>query len=367
VNANHPWFRTGIAVAVLTCALAGGAFAQTLLEDLRRSIGAIARGEAALNAGGLDTASVEEAVRTLTRLLDDPAMKGEVAQAVARFWRGRGTHSLNKFRLDKKQAPDAALATQTLADYDSVIAFGRDVPQAGVTIGNALYGAGSILRNMLDSVPQAYGYWERCAKLEHAGCLNIMASAKLTGAGGVKVDLPGSIALHKVVYDTGTDYNCAGIFSAVAIAEVLYFGAVKDVTVSDLDWLQRAQALVKQLEKERNSPYPCGHVLAVTEYLMRLDRGDDQPRLLATEGVKEAEVIATYNYVAGRMPEREFRALASKEKTKDGACRMFFAAYWLAEIRSDKALAVEYRRSMTGLGGDHCGNELALAKLKYGP
>jgi len=310
-------------------------------------------------------ADLETPIRTLTKLIDEGAFDAK-GEAFARYWRGYGTDLVNQMRLRSKREPDRALARETLADFDWVAGHEREVPAAGVA--QALYGAGRVLRNYLGSTDEAYRYWGRCAERDHAGCQNIMAAAKLTGVGKVAVDLPGAVELHRRVYDTGTGYNCAGSYSALAIGEIVYFGGLRGVTVTDLDWVGRARDLVAQVVKERGLADFCGStIFAVTEYLMRLDRGESRPELLRIELKPDAtDEKATLDYLSGRIGEPAFRDLAGREADKDSACRMYFTAYWHAEIRKNRPLAQEYRRKMLALGGDYCGNELALVRLKYG-
>ena len=148
------------------------------------------------------------------------------------------------------------------------------------------------------------------------------------------IDLPGALELHKQVYDTGTAYTCAGAYSALATAQILYFSGARDLTVGELDWLKRADLLLEEVGAERKWKSPCNRPrFKVADYLMRLDRGEDQRSVLAgvAETAEEPEEKVTVGYLLGAVPEAAFREAAARGG--DTEClRMLFAALWRAEI-----------------------------------
>jgi hypothetical protein len=356
-----------VLLAALAC-LISLALEAAPVDELRGSIDKIQKIDRAfVRDEATDARELEAPVAALSKIIDE-APFNESGMAVARYWRGRATELANWLRLRERRPADPDLARQTLADYEWVIGFGRDNSAAGLSIANTLYRAGRVQYSFLGLFGEAYGHWQRCARLEHAGCVNLIATAKLTGEGKVALDVAGSVELHKKVYETGTDYTCAGSFSALAIAEAIYFGGLKDVTVTALDWLQRANGLLAQVDKEKGADNICGRPrFLVAEYLMRLDAGENRPALLEMKQISlaDADEKAMLDYLAGKIDEPAFRRLALSEKSRDGACRMLFTAYWLAEIRKDRPLSDEYRRRMDEIGSS-CGLELALARLKYG-
>src|SRR5262249_19153201 len=103
--------------------------------------------------------------------------------------------------------------------------------------------AGSVEYSQLRSIPMAYEYWRRCSSKGHAGCMNSMASASLTGAGGQAVDIGQALELHEKVFNTGTKYTCAGALSAEAIAEIIHFTGVRRPGDDGLAWLEKARQL----------------------------------------------------------------------------------------------------------------------------
>jgi hypothetical protein len=340
--------------------------AADVASDIRNSANAILRAEKQFDSKDYASINLRAEIDLLTKALDAGVLN-PVGRAIAYYWRGNAYMLLNWVRLKTEKPADTTLARNALADFDQVLAHGVDIPDWRVSVADTAYSAGLVARNHLDSAEDAYRYWQRCADQGHAGCLNIMASARLTGAGQVQVDLNQSLELNKRVYDTGTDYQCAGAFSALAIAHILYFGRVDQVTVDALEWMRRAYLLLDELAERRKEKNPCERSrFEVHEYLLRLGRGEERPQLLRTAleraEVNEQKILATY--LLGTTNEAAFREAAAKNTDKNVSCDMYFIAFWHADVRKDAARSQEYLRLMSTLGADYCRIELALAGLR---
>jgi len=332
-------------------------------SDLREAARAISQAEADKDA---TDAKLDAQVATLTRLIESGILNAG-GVVVARSWRGRAQVAMNWARMRAGQGADASLARASLADFDAVLAFGTDIPPWNVFMANTLYFAGGVARNHLEDNKAAYSYWARCAAIGHAGCLNIMAAAKLTGSGGVSVDLQESIDLNARVYDTGTDYRCAGAFSARMIAEITHLKGIRSVTVDEFQWLQRSYRLLDEIGREEQKDNPCDRSkFEIVEYLMWLGRGQERADLLraaaARKGANDYAILA--DYLAGAVSPAAFRDALGKLTLKHVSCGMHFAAAWHAELRSDAALSRTHRDALVAFGGDHCQIEIALLKLR---
>ena len=349
-----------ICTSVLACA----AWAEPTV-DIRNSAITILKEQAAFDAGTPSRYGLDGEIATLTRLLNGSELD-EYSQAIAHYYRAHAAMLNNHLRVRNRQKPDTDLARRALEDYDWVIERNRDVRQMRVSVANAGYNAGTAARDFLNDTPRAYGYWRKCAQREHAGCMNLMASAKVTGEGGVGIDLPGALELHKQVYDTGTAYTCAGAYSALATAQILYFSGAKGLTVGELDWLKCADLLLEEVGAERKWKSPCNRPrFKVTDYLMRLDRGEDRRSVLAgvAETAEEPEEKVTVGYLLGAVPEAAFREAAARGGDTEVVCEMHFAALWRAEIKKDEKASQDHYRALSNLG--HCATEIALLKMKY--
>jgi len=361
--------RSGFAaIALAFCGLAG---AQNPLPpavaELRNYIIRIVEADRKIVKERPASLNLDAEIAGLTRLVESGQLN-LLSTSIAYYYRARAGTAVNLVRIRNGLSPDVALGRSALADYDRVLSANVEVPQIGVTINDALYGAGVVARTYLDDVPLAYRYWSRCAARGQAGCLNIMAQARLTGAGGVYVDLPSAIELHKKVYETGTEFTCAGAFSALAVSRILYFGSFGPLTVDDLAWLGRANALLDQLAKGLQTNNPCDRVrFDVTEYLLYLARGETRQPILerALQRAEHDWERTMLSYLLGTVSEAEFRKAAAGNASRDAACDMYFAGLWHAEIRNEAASAKAYLQAMSGLGRDFCDAQLALAKLKY--
>jgi hypothetical protein len=352
------------AFLVLSCVLACAAWAEPV-EDIRQSAITILKAQAAFDGGATAGLRLDGEIVTLTRLLNGSELD-EYTQATAHYYRAQAAMLNNNLRVKNKQRPDADLARRAIEDYDWVIERNRDVRQMRVSVANAAYNAGLAARNFLGDVPLAYKYWQKCAQREHAGCMNMMASAKVTGEGGVAVDVPGALELHKQVYDTGTSFTCAGAYSALATAQILYFSGAQGLTVGELDWLKRANLLLDEVAAERKWKSPCNRPrFRVAEYLMRLDRGEDRPSVLAgvAETADEPEEKVAVGYLLGGVSEAAFREAAAKGSDRESICEMQFAALWYAEIKKDAKASADHYQALSSLG--QCTAELALVKMKY--
>lgn len=352
------------ALLILSCVLACAAWAEPQ-EDIRQNAITILKAQAEFDAGTPSRYGLDGEINSLTRLLNGSELD-EFSQAIAHYYRAQAAMLTNHVRLKNRQKLDADMARRALEDYDWVIERNRDVRQMRVSVSNAAYNAGVAARDFLGDAPRAYAYWRKCAQREHAGCMNMMASAKITGEGGVAIDVPGSLELHKQVYDTGTSYTCAGAFSALAAAQIIYFSDAKGLTVGALDWLKRADLLLEEVGAERKWKSPCNRPrFRMTEYLMRLDRGEDRRSLLAgVADAAEPEEKATVGYLLGGLSDAAFREAAARGD-REAACEMYFDALWLAEIKKDAERSQEHFRALSSQGPNHCSAELALVRMKY--
>lgn len=353
-------------VLALALLVALPAAAADIATELRESAQGVLRAEELINTERLSGVSLEREIATLTRLVDSGGLN-PLGLAIASMWRGRAYANANWLRMKQGSLPDRAAAQASLADFERVVGTGRDVPEWQVEIANALYLAGVVARNHLEDDRAAYAYWQRCAGHRHAGCLNVMASARLTGAAGVPVDLEASLELHRRVYDTGTDFHCAGAFSALAIAETMYFAGLKSQAVSEYAWLGRAYALLDQLERRMKGDSQCDRArFEITEYLMRLGRGEAKPELLRSAASRTGEnyLKPVAEYLLREETRPALEAYLRGVKLKHVACYANFLAYWHADIRKEAARSDAHLKAMAALGGDHCRIQLALVQLK---
>lgn len=285
-------------------------------------------------------------------------------KAGAYFFRGIARVQITNLQSLEGKKVDELLARQALADLDKVIADGIEYPQLGVRISEALYAAGSAAADDR-SFARAFAYWEKCAALDHAGCLNIMAEARLTGQGNQKVDFHAAIAYHLKVFNTGTRYNCAGAYSAQRIAAIGYFTSTATLQGDELDWIKKAVDLVDQLKAASNKAQGCElSGILIDEFLYRLARGERQDALLdeaSGEPTLDANATnAVVGLLSGRLTPNGFSSAMGLIKSDLGKCSGYFRGMWYAQIIKRQDLAQNYYQQLQRT--PNCGTELLFAR-----
>lgn len=359
VKSSLRWILCVLLVAVSQAATAD------VFTDLRDSVHRVFQAIVAHSSGQNADANLEREAAALTRIIETGGLNG-AGLSVAHFWRGQAQTTMNWSRIRRELPVDKEAARTSLGDFDKTIELGVDIPDWHVSHAEALYLAGTVARNHVEDSRLAYQYWEKCAALRHAGCLNIMASARLTGAGGIAVDLAESIRLNEEVYQTGTDFRCAGAHSALVIAQTVHFTGAQGRAVDDLGWLRRANELLDELARDGTSDDLCGRsMFEVTEYLFRLSAGEDRKEVLTPATPRRAgnAYKPLVDYLRGTLSPEAFRSALAGVSIKHVACRMNFAAAWHASLRKDAALAESYRAALGQFGADHCAIERALLNL----
>ena len=291
---------------------------------------------------------------------------------VARYYRAVALATINAIHERDGDAEDLAGARMARADLDKIIGAGTVltyVPE--ISISNSEYWAGIITRNQLHDEKAAYSYWEQCAGMGHAGCMNNVAGAHLTGAGGEKVDIPAALELHAAVYNSGVKYHCAGALSAISIAYINYFTGVRRSGDDELEWTKKSDELLDKLEARENDRNVCGRSdEEVDEFLFQLSRGHRDDTILqdAVSRLDENSntVKAVIQFISGAIDEAEFDAAVQSEKLKYARCSAYFDAMWYSELHKEDAVARRQYQHLQDLGKFHCGEHLAFAsKFKF--
>lgn len=285
---------------------------------------------------------------------------------VAHFYRAQAVNLINSIHMRAGEAMDLAASRRALQDLEAMIANGRSSYVPAVTVANAQYYAGQIAWNQLHDQPGAYTYWEKCAQSGHAGCINAMAAAKVTGAGGQKVDIDEALKLHTTVFATGTKYHCAGAFSALRIAEINYFTGVRRPGDDELDWVKKSYGLLDKLESVEGDKNPCKRSeVELEDFLFRLSRGERNVELLGDatgrEDENSADTKAVIQLILGATDATAFEAAVQSDKWEGARCSAYFDAMWYEKIMNNDALARHYHQRLEEIGKLHCGTSLAYA------
>ena len=290
---------------------------------------------------------------------------------VAHFYRAEGLRLINSIHEREGEALEPSAAKGAIEDFDRVISAGASTYIPAVNVTNAEYFAGFVARNYLRSYSLAYQYWEKCALEGHAGCLRIMASARLTGDGGQKVDVAEALDLHTIVFNSGLRYRCAGAQSALSIAQIVYFTGVRRPGDDELQWVNKSNGLMDQLEAAEGNRNVCQRAhIEIEEFLLQLSKGQRKEDMLQEAagrlGEESPPTRAVIQLLSGSTSETEFDSAVQASKSEGERCSAYFDAMWYATITNQDAAAQQYHRRLADIGKFHCGIELAFAS-KFKP
>ena len=334
--------------------------------DLPSAVSDVQRLERKTDRTNADVPELEHDVRIFASVLRARKLNSDDS-VVAHFYEAEALRLINATHEQEGDPIQPAAATEALADYDLVIAANPNTYVPAVRALNAEYYAGFVARNQLRFVTQAYkNYWEKCAWQGHAGCLNILANARLTGDGEQKIDINEALDLHTMVFNTGVRYRCAAAHSAINIAEIVHFTGVRRTGDDELDWLKKSYALMDQLEKTEGNQNVCGRSHAeVEEFLFELSRGKMMPNLLQdaagrldSQSSSEKSVI---QFLSGSIRQPELNLAVEGTKSERDRCTAFFDAMWYTHLTKQDALAKDYHQRLLELGKFHCGDRLVYA------
>ena len=215
------------------------------IEDVKLALSNISQHlESRKKPQDLNQAYLQANIDTLAQINREYSLN-DVAKATILNAQLRATYEINHARKSMGQDYDVSQAQSLLDTLDSY-------EQQGVSgLRDGQYQAGHIAAHQLDNFPLAHRYWFSCAQASHAGCMNILASGFESGEFVVSIDREQAAYWHVRVVETGIDWNCAGIFSALRLAKLSAIGVDSGKTLEQ--WLATADDLTEEMTKaERN-------------------------------------------------------------------------------------------------------------------
>lgn len=351
--------------AALVCVLAAGSAKADMAGDMRKIADSIKQVKAQWTQGALPAdVNFDYEIGALTKIIEGGKLN-EAGRTVALYYRGDANLLVNVARVNANRPANVDAAREALADYDRVLKYDKDIPDWGVDVANAAYYAGWIAQRYLSSVPLAYSYWEKCADRGHNGCLMAVSAAHVSGVGGVKVDPDQALAMNSQVFNSGTNYGCAGAYAARNNALIIFFTKTRRPPAEAMEWLQRSKRVLDSLAQEQKLDNPCARSrFDIIEYLMTYSADNPDRKLLkiAAQRAESDEDRAVVRYLTGAMDEDAFRLQASRSLTKPGKCGLHFVAMWNAEVNRNGGVARDHYKAMQELGAEACGPEIAYVK-----
>ena len=316
-----------------------------------------------------DIPNLQRDARVLTSVLASKKTPSS-DQISAHYFRGVALASINFVHYRKGEEIDRDSARLSLADFDKVIHGGLSTARTNVpavSLSNAQYWAGSVARSLLRDEKKAYSYWQECAGEGHAGCMKIMAQARITGEGGVKPDLHEALELHTSVFNTGTRYHCAGASSALSIAAINYFTGVRRPGDDELEWTQKADALLDKLDPMETNRNVCRRGdWEIDEFLLQLGHGHRDDNILQDalsrldNDSRTSESLI--QYMTGVLDADGLDSAIHDEKSAGVRCGAYFDAMWYAKLHGEDEMARKYYKHIVEIGPFHCGVNLVYAR-----
>jgi TM2 domain-containing membrane protein YozV len=318
-----------------------------------------------------DIPNLKQDIRVLSRELG--ARKIDPADAIVAFYyRGVALTLINSVHHREGDAVDTAGAHQALADMEKVIGGGKNTARTyvpAVSVSNAQYWAGLIERNYLRDDKAAYAYWEQCSAGGHSGCMHNIAGAHITGEGGEKVDFNAALDIYANVFKSGLKYRCAGASAAMNIAYINYFTGVKRAGDDEIEWMQKGDELLDQLQTRENNRNVCSRADSeIDEFLLQLSRGhrddnmlQDAMSRLSDDNNNAKTITAVVQLISGAIDGTGFEAAVQTEKSPGAKCSAYFDAMWYSELRQEDAAARRYHQHLVDVGKFDCGHHLVFA------
>ncbi|WP_339830590.1 hypothetical protein [uncultured Parvibaculum sp.] len=305
-------------------------------------------------------------IAVLTRAINGQEVDAE-GILLLRYYRAVASQLLSYLNQALGLPADRQLAAAALADYEIVLKAAGDDGRGDLR-RNAMLGAAQVLLGHLDDEARAYSYFRQCAELKHGACMSVIAEAKTRGAGGFSVDLNEAVALHAEVYRTGSDFGCAGSYSAHAVARIVHFRNVRPDEDDQFAWIRKAYRLSDQVKVRSKGQDLCsGAFIQINEFMMRLENGERRAALLyqvrdESEWTGEAERLLI-GYLLGEVQDQQFRSQVVAIKNPDIRCEYAFLGLWKSAIARQTSMARSYRELMQGTQrAGACGENLLFAR-----
>jgi hypothetical protein len=230
----------------------------------------------------LDVNVTEQHLSVITKVLEQKDITTE-REGALRALRGYGLSAINFIRLHQRQLIDVAQAEQALQDFNFAIEhFSKISPR------NLQYEAGHVAKHLLQSNELALQYWHSCAEKDHGGCMNILAHDYFVGAVRNGANINAAVKWHNRVYNTTSDFTCAGIFSANRLAQLSYYLPDVETGKSWLAWQEELDKLYQKIRNNFKEDMQCNmEKIYTSRYVMQILIGPANTELL-----QQAQFIA---------------------------------------------------------------------------
>jgi len=210
----------------------------------------------------IDNVTLNKAIDRISKSLADPNIAFE-EQALFKQYRIYSLEALNFSRFDLQDSIYLDEVELIIEDYEFLQKKAPDVIS-----GQLLFTIGRVYFHFLENKNLAYDFWRRCGEKGHVGCMNIMAGNYFSGKGGLEQNITKSISWHKKVIATGTEFNCAGIFSSARIQTIAFLLSTEFKTFNFKENYLNKTRLQEEVQDKYNDSEFCNHdIIKVMDYI----------------------------------------------------------------------------------------------------
>ncbi len=301
----------------------------------------------------------------------DENQLSSAARGAALFLRALAGHAINVEYGSLHKKKDLALARESISDLEEGIALGEiDYTGWQTRYSFFFFNAAEIYKYEMEDEKTAFAYLQKCAALGHAGCLSIIADAYANGTYGQQKDLAKAVGHHKLIVDTGTEYMCAGAWSANTIANFIYFDGLVTDEGNELYWARKARELQQRLVTQIKHPHACNPLdLAIDEQLFKLAAGrasvyelrNEYGSLVGTSPEPHMKTLA--RLMTGEIRQAEFDQEVAAIPSASDRCYCLFGAAWFFLLADDNLAAGKYRDLLKGESANSPSCEKKIMRL----
>ena len=225
-----------------------------------------------------------EAVGKLSNFIENDRNISDFQKTILRDVRGKGLIAINYHRhYANKQLSENQLNPKTSVNKQEVELGIEDLVYAAQPIkpiGNRYRKIASAASILLNDNLLSNRYYEYCVEERNAACMNVVAVRSFYGLDDTVVNPRKSVYLHKQTINTGTEWGCAGYFSALHLAEISYFTEF-DKEGSWRYWYETADSFVPELQEKLDKQLPCTSAYTeLQKYILFLGEGTQKTELL---------------------------------------------------------------------------------------
>lgn len=294
----------------------------------------------------LDITALEQHLGALSLVLENYQLDGDDERLV-RYNRIQAIEWLNFHRFHTDRIVDIGQVEMAIKDTNILV---QQIPS--VEASSLQYGAGLMALHLLESADMAYEFWLECAGLQHAGCMNILASGHFTGENGIPVDFQQSVLWHQGVYNTGTDFKCAGFYSANQLAQLSFHFPKYDTGGTWQEWSEKSDALMEELKERAGEQVHClrwnqDTIIAVmnfaTEGELDSRRLDDALSMIKDKALYSATLMLKNGADLSQAPDLLDAIEYDSERCYIALQLTLFAKY--SGLSQQKAMLEDYLRS----------------------